>query len=60
MLPVGSIAVAHVGPAEAVEPDHGGHWQVARHEGHQQAPVLGQGGIRFVLKENWISFIRKI
>ena len=37
---VGGVAVPEALPAEAVQPHHGRHWQVARHQRHQQAPVL--------------------
>ena len=42
--PVGGVAVSQVSPAKAVQPHHGGHGQVAWHQGDQQAAVLRLSG----------------
>ena len=37
---VGGVAVAQVLLAQAVQPHHRRHWQVRRHQRHQEAPIL--------------------
>ena len=52
---VGGVAVPEALPAEAVQPHHCRHWQVARHQRHQQAPVLRYEVFSQVCKVSIIS-----